>query len=493
MSDSQHDTQPSMRRVSIKVQDDEIHGPPRVLFWGVVVMFVLVVAGSIGGVFAFREVLRPSQQQRVIEQLPFMRAFLPPTPMGGIVPTVDPSSTDEDAANSLLTMPLPSLTTPEASAPIHTLTPTNPPTSTPTEVPSATPDAPTPVLTTPEAAASPSAVDAPIAPINVMPTPLVSGFDPVVPVAERIVGFTHIQQDWNNCGPATLTMAMSYFGWTRDQQYARTYLRPNREDKNVSPDELVQFVNTRSQLRAIARVGGDLMTLKRLIANRFPVIVERGIMFEAYDWVGHYQLLVAYDDAQRVFYAFDSFLGTGAAGMGVQESYAGLDADWRAFNRTYIVVYNPADEDLLRSVLGERFDERRSAQIALEQAQAEARQNRQDAFAWFNLGSSLTLLGRYAEAASAYDRARQLELPWRMLWYQFGIFEAYYQVGRYDDVLSLVQSNLTTSPELEESYYWRGRVLAAQGDRAGAEREFRRALSYNSTFEAARRALEQLG
>jgi tetratricopeptide (TPR) repeat protein len=473
-----------MRRVSIKVQDDGTDGPPRALFWGVILLFVLVIVGVVGGIYAFRDVLRPSQQQRVLEQLPFMRAFLPPTPMGGTVPTVDPNLTDEDAANSLLTMPLLLPNTPEATA-------TQAPSATPTELPTEAPTA-TPTTSSAEAPAAVPPTEAVLAPAT-MPTVDVRTVGPVIPVAERIVGFTHIQQDWNNCGPATLTMAMSYFGWTRDQQYARTYLRPNREDKNVSPDELVNFVNTRSQLRAIARVGGDLTTLKLLIANRFPVIVERGIMFEAYDWVGHYQLLVAYDDAQRVFYAFDSFLGTGAAGMGVQESYAALDADWRAFNRTYIVLYNPADEDILRDILGARFDERQSAQMALEQAQAEARQNRQDAFAWFNLGSSLTMLERYAEAASAFDRARQLELPWRMLWYQFGIFEAYYNVGRYDDVLSLVQSNLTTSPELEESYYWRGRVFAAQGDRARAEAEFRRALSYNSTFEAARQALARLG
>ncbi len=489
MSDYQHDTQPSMRRVSIKLEDEGMDGPPRVLFWGVILVFVLVIVGAFGGVYVFRDVLRPSQQQRVVEQLPFMRTFLKPTPIGGIVPTVDPSLTDEDAANSLLTMPLLLPDGPQVAA-----TEAPSPTPTPTDVPT-DPPTPTPTADSVEAASDPTAAvptEAVLAPA-VMSTVDVQAISPVVPVAERIVGFTHSQQDWNNCGPATLTMAMSYFGWTRDQQYARTYLRPNREDKNVSPDELVRFVNTRSQLRAIARVGGDLTTLKLLIANRFPVIVERGIMFEAYDWVGHYQLLVAYDDAQRVFYAFDSFLGTGAAGMGVQESYAALDADWRAFNRTYIVVYNPADENILRDILGPRFDERQSAQIALEQAQAEARQNRQDAFAWFNLGSSLTMLERYAEAASAFDRARQLELPWRMLWYQFGIFEAYYEVGRYDDVLSLVQSNLTTSPELEESYYWRGRVFAAQGDRARAEAEFRRALSYNSTFEAARQALERLG
>jgi tetratricopeptide (TPR) repeat protein len=255
----------------------------------------------------------------------------------------------------------------------------------------------------------------------------------------------------------------------------------------------VRFVNEQSQLRAIARVGGDLNTLKALIAYKFPVIIERGAMFEAYDWVGHYQLLVAYDDNQRNFYAFDTFMGTGAAELGVVESYQSLDADWRAFNRTYIVIYNPADESILQTLLGERWNEQESAQIAFDVAQSEARANRQDGFAWFNMGSSLTVLGRYSEAARAFDQARQRELPWRMLWYQFGMFEAYYQTQRYDDVLSLAQSNLTTSAELEESYYWIGRVYEAQGDTAKAASEYQRALNFNSTFQAAREALDSLG
>jgi len=313
-----------------------------------------------------------------------------------------------------------------------------------------------------------------------------------LPAAERIVGFRHEQQDWNNCGPATLTMALSYFGWTRDQQYARGFLRPNREDKNVSPEEMADFVNTRTQVRAVVRMGGSLDVLKALIANSFPVIVERGIMFEAYDWVGHYQLLVAYDDTQRSFYAFDSFLGTGPAQLGVPVTYQDLDEGWRAFNRTFLVVYNPADEAFLQAVLGELYDPRSAAQAAFEKAQAEAQVNRQDGFAWFNMGTSLVALGEYEQAARAFDLARQLELPWRMLWYQFGPFEAYYNTRRYDDVMSLAQTNLNSASELEESYYWRGRVYEAQGNRAQAIAEYNRALSYNGNFVAAREAAAAL-
>jgi tetratricopeptide (TPR) repeat protein len=314
----------------------------------------------------------------------------------------------------------------------------------------------------------------------------------VIPSSERIVGFRHEQQTWNNCGPATLTTALSYFGWTRDQEYAKNILRPNREDKNVSPDELVNFVNTQTQIKAIARMGGNLQILKTLIANRFPVIVERGIMFEAYDWVGHYQLLVAYDDGQGQFYAYDSFLGTGAAEQGISAPYQQLDEDWRAFNRTFLVVYNPADEGLLKTLLGDLFDPLKAAEIAFNTAQAETRKNTQDAFAWFNMGSSLVALNDFQRAASAFDQARRYILPWRLTWYEYGPFIAYFNVGRFDDVLSLADINLTNAQELEETYYWRGKVYEAQGDIAKASSEFQRALGYNPNYQAARDALDAL-
>ncbi|RIK17073.1 MAG: hypothetical protein DCC51_12895, partial [Anaerolineae bacterium] len=58
-----------------------------------------------------------------------------------------------------------------------------------------------------------------------------------------------------------------------------------------------------------------------------------------------------------------------------------------------------------------------------------------DPFAWFNLGSSLTELARlddaalFEGAAAAFDQARLLGLPPRMLWYQFGPYEAYLAGG----------------------------------------------------------------
>ncbi len=468
---------------------DDLNAPPRFLFWGVIVFFVLVIGGFVGGIWAFNNVLNGGQQERVMGYLPFMETFLyrAPTPQGGILPTAPPVD-----ANSLLAPPA----GPATEASEATVEATEEPTAEPTPVSIAATATPSPTATQrPTETPEPTATNTP------EPAPVGGGSETsaevaqsaaALPASHRNYGFVWDRQVWNNCGPATLTTALSFYGWQNDQEYAMSYLRPNRDDKNVSPSELVNFVNEQTGVRALYRMGGDLDMLKALIAAGFPVIVERGMMFEANDWLGHYQSLVAYDDSQRGFYAYDSFLGDGSAGEGIFQPYNELDADWRHFNRTFIVLYPQEGEATVQRILGDLWDETRAAEIALATAQEEARADQTDGFAWHNMGTSLVALGRYAEAATAFDRARTAGLPWRMLWYQFGPFEAYYEVGRYEEVISLAQSNLNQANELEESYYWRGMAHAALGNTTQALSDFRTALQYNPNFAAAQAALDEL-
>jgi tetratricopeptide (TPR) repeat protein len=306
-------------------------------------------------------------------------------------------------------------------------------------------------------------------------------------------GFRWERQEWNNCGPTNITIALSHFGWQENQNYAQQFLRPNDEDKNVSPIELVNFVNTQTGVRAITRMGGDTVMLKTLIANNFPVVVETTFTPEGSDWLGHYQTVVGYDDTSRNFFVYDSYLGTGSNNNGVPEPYDQFDRDWQAFNRVFIVLYEQSRESELISLLGDRADVEAAAEMALEVARREAQADPTSPFPWFNMGTSLVRLGEYEQAAAAFDAATQRELPFRMLWYQFGPFEAYYNVGRYDDVMGLVRNNLTNAGGfIEETYYWEGRVHAARGDVNAAAASFQRALNSNPMFTQAQEALEQL-
>lgn len=464
--------------------------PPPPLLWVVIGLILLAVLTSVAGVVVFRVVLLPAQQQRVIDQLPFMRAFLPPTPQGGVLPTALPQGENAISPEELLNAPLTLATATIAVTPVPTqsgLADTSAPSATPTATPQPTVMLPSPTFTP--------------YPTEVIPTPQGQGSlltvavsVPSRPSAERLFGIRHVKQTWNNCGPANLTMALSFFGWTQDQSVAAEYLKPSREDKNVNPGEMVAFVNERTGVRAVTRIGGTTDMLKDFIAAGFPVIIETGYMPEGFDWIGHYQTIVGYDDILGVFYVYDSYLGTGENGEGIAEPYSSLDANWQHFNRTFIVLYEQAREGDVRAILGDLADLDSAAEHALAVAQAEARANPQNAFAWFNMGSSYTRLGRYEEAAAAFDQSRRVGLlPWRITWYQFWPFEAYFNVGRYDDVLALVNANLANGAQyVEETHYWNGRVLAAQGDIPSAVAAFRQALQHNPRYADARAALERL-
>lgn len=483
------DTQPN--RI-IRSRGDEIPAPPRWLLWAVILLFLLGIAGAFAGVYIFREVLRPSQQQRVIDNFGFMRAFLP---RGEALPTA--GAIDEEALENLLLGPL-GVPTPTPQAPASATAENTPePTPETTDEPEATEESALVVAvaaTAAEAGPLPSATISQAAPPGPEPTPLPqASMGSSRPVVHINYGFRWERQDWNNCGPTNVTMALSYYGWTRDQQYAASFIRPEREDKNVSPHELVDFVNTYTDLEAIWRMGGDLDILRSLVANGFPVIIETGYMPEGYEWIGHYQTIVGYDDTQQHFFVYDSFLGDGRSADGITESYSSVDNNWQNFNRVFVAIYEPAREPLLMQLLNTRADLQTSAEHALNVARSEARANPQNGFAFFNMGTSLVQLGRFEEAALAFDRATQLNIPRRMLWYQFGPFEAYYRVGRYEDVLIYVENNLVNGAQyVEETYYWQGLVFAAQGRTQDAINAFRTALRRNQNFAAARDALNRL-
>lgn len=316
------------------------------------------------------------------------------------------------------------------------------------------------------------------------------------PAAYALTGVEHIYQDWNNCGPATLTMALTYYtDQTLDQHVAANWLKPNYEDKNVSPWQMAEYVNTQlgGNLRLLMRQGGDLEQLKLLIANNFPVLIEEG-----YDppgrnlgWMGHYLLMTGYDDNTANFLTQDSY-----EGPNYSYTYDHINEFWRHFNRVFLVVYPQEREAELLALLGTDATETQNWRNALEEARAEAVANPSDPFAWFNMGTNFVGLGMYPEAATAYDQARNVGggLPWRMMWYQFGPFEAYLEVGRYQDVIDLAQANLNDGggQYVEETFYYAALARAGMGETARAILNLDGAISFNPNFTPAREAKAEL-
>lgn len=365
-------------------------------------------------------------------------------------------------------------------------------------------EGPTPTANRPPT--STSTASQTLQPVTLTPSPTLSPMaepsatpepSPTIPSSVVLSGLRHEHQGWNNCGPATLTMLLSYWGSERTQHDAAPLLKPDPDDKNVSPWEMESYVRDLG-FEVITRVNGDIDQLKELLRSDFPVIVETWYVRDARDQLGHYRLIVGYDDVAQQFITYDSLHGPDVP-IGYQE----LDELWRVFNRLYMVVYTPERWDALVAILGPSLQDAAMYERALNVARGEAAAPPSECvayaecadwvtFSWFNVGSALNALGRHKDAVVAFDKARQLGLHYRMLWYQFGPYESYYEAGRYDDVIALAEATLATASNLEESYYWRGRARLAQGNVEGARSDFRRALRYHEGWPPALEALASL-
>lgn len=295
---------------------------------------------------------------------------------------------------------------------------------------------------------------------------------------------SHEWQKMNNCAPATLGMALSYYGYEFTQFDLAPLLRGSEEDRHVSPEEIVTYVHEMG-LGARVRVNGQIETLQRLVVAGVPVIVEQWLDRPNHKLTGHYRLVRGYDREAQAMVVNDSY-----SGPGLHLSYAEFDRLWRAFNRTYIPVYPLEMESLVAAIVGEDWDDRRMCLRAIEAAQAEV-EDKGDLYAWFNLGSGYLGLGMYELALGAYERAIAIGLPPRMLWYQSGPLEALNRAHRYSRTLELTEP-LLAIPGLEEIHYQRGLAYEGLGRKQEALAEYRLALRYNPRWELVQQALERL-
>ena len=330
-----------------------------------------------------------------------------------------------------------------------------PPTHTP--VPTATAVSDVAAVATEAPTEVPTVTPAPPATLAPTPAPL--------PTAVRLEGMGVIRQTFNNCGPANLTQTLNFHGLDVTQDQVADFLKPNSEDRNVSPWQIADYVNDQTFLKATVHSGGNIEMLKQFIAAGYPVVIEKGYLpntSNAPGWWGHYLTVFGYDDETEIFYSQDSYLGPWD-GSGREDNYADLEEFWRQFNYTFYVVYPESEETIVNEILGsEMLDEFTMWRNTAAIAQAQTEVNPEDEFAWFNLGTSLTRMGGltgeqqyYQGGAEAFDRARAIGLPPRMLWYQFQPYLAYMRVGRYQDMIDLADATLTTQGgrNVEETYW----------------------------------------
>ena len=334
-----------------------------------------------------------------------------------------------------------------------------------------------------------------VAPIATPTANALSAVPGILPATHYIDGVSMVWQDLNRCSAAAFTIQLSaYAEFTGQYHDVMVRLNPNFEDVSVRIEEMAQFA-AEYGLKGVVRRGGTIDMMKRLIASGFPVLIENayyegGGGFK--DWMSHNRVLVGYDDAAGVFIIMDSLLGDGTDKLGIRMKYEDIDARWRDFNRDYLVLYRPDQEVAAQAVLGPHWDPLFNAQWVLQQADDDTTAGRVDSFTTYNRGWAYLQLGRYEEAAAAFDQAQATGLPWRFFWYDFSVFEAYLKVGRYDDAVLLAQRTLASTKAVEEIYYYAALAYLGQGNVDRAKANLEAAIYRNQYFTEAKNKLAEL-
>ncbi len=369
-----------------------------------------------------------------------------------------------------------------------------------------------------EAEATAEPTPSPTLSVTNTPAPPTPTFTPTpsptpLPLEFKLTGLVNEPQKFNNCGPTNLSIMLRYYGDDTTQDEAAEYLKPNRLDRNVSPWQVSDYVNEFTSLRSITRSNGTQELLRELITAGFPVVIEKGYDPEAADafgWYGHYLIMFGYDNVNEEYNTIDTFLGpftdteVTQAGYTLEDgliySYDYIANYWQQFNYTFYVVYEADREEELYAILGDDYIfTQDNWEAAIVRAEAEIRDEPENPYAWYNLGTSLTELGKktrdatnYEKAAVAFDKARSIGLPSRMLWYQHGPFVSYRETGRYQDVLDLADATLVDvgGRNVEEVYLHKGHALSHLQDFEGALAAYKQALKLNENFYPAEFAID---
>lgn len=333
-------------------------------------------------------------------------------------------------------------------------------------------------------------------------TPTLAPSPTPTPLPDRVVldDLITVRQGFNNCGPANLTIALNYFGDDTTQEVAASYLKPNEEDRNVSPWQISDYVNEFTALRSTVHSGGDMIMLKQFIAAGYPVVIEKGYEpSNGTGWYGHYLTVYGYDENAQEIYSRDTNLGPFDGSPRI-DGYEEFNGWWQHFNYTFYVIFPAAEESTVMDILPDILeDEVTMWQHTADLAREEIQQDPENVFTHFNLGVSLTYLGQltadatyYSQAADQFDVAREIGLPPRTLFYEHRPLMAYWKSGRIDDVIELTDVVLNTvgGRWVEEIFWYQGHALATQGDLLAARDAYSQALEVNSNFYPAQQSLD---
>jgi len=179
--------------------------------------------------------------------------------------------------------------------------------------------------------------------------------------------------------------------------------------------------------------NGNVQILKTLLTNGIYLVMENWL--RPNEDIGHNMTIRGYDDELGVFIADDPYFG-----VGVKYKYESFEqGQWKPFNREYMPIYRIEQEPLVKAIIGRDWDEKTMYQGAVKTSKVEIEKNKDDMYAWFNLGTSYYALGDYKAAREAFERSRAIGWPMRMLWYQIQPVQTYNKLGEYQKALEFAR------------------------------------------------------
>lgn len=312
----------------------------------------------------------------------------------------------------------------------------------------------------------------------------------VIPPSKTLINDYHVFQTFNNCGPAALSMALSYYGISKSQADLGEQLRPyqipvgDNDDKSVTLEEVAEK-SKEFNLIPYLRPNGNNQILKEFIAADIPVITRTWL--KENDDIGHYRIIKGYDDNTKEFIQDDSLQG-----KNLKYTYDSFDNIWDKFNYEYLVLVPKEKQQLAEQILGEDLNITTAWLKAVNLSQEKLRENPEDFTARFNLSVAYYKLGDYENSVKEFEKVEN-KLPFRTLWYQTEPILAYYELGNYSKVTEITDKILNNQNRaFSELYLLKGKIYQSRGELELAKEEFNKAVFYNKHLQSASEALAAL-
>lgn len=311
-----------------------------------------------------------------------------------------------------------------------------------------------------------------------------------IPKLRLLTNDYHVFQSFNNCGPAALSMALSYFGIQKSQQELGQQMRPfqnpqgDNDDKSVTLEEVAAKAEELG-LKTYLRPNGDIQKVKQFIAAGLPVITRTYL--KPGEDIGHYRIIKGYDDTTQTFIQDDSLQG-----KNLKYTYQEFDGLWSDFNHEYLILVTQDQKSVVEMILGDDLDEMKAWKKAVKSLEEKLAKDPDSIVNLFNLSVAKYNINDYSGSVEAFEKVEK-KLSFRTLWYQIEPIYSYYELGNYDRVLQLSDKILNNQNRaFSELYLLKAQVYLKQGNKTAAAEQLGLARKYNKYIKIDSRFLEVL-